>query len=155
MMKTKRFISLVLVLVTLVSALSVFTLSTGAVSKYTQYSAEHGMKKYTFTVRTTGSWWTTSPYISFQSLSKGAGKAPTMLVRVYDYSTNELKVYQFVGRGWLGLGNCLYLKKNRTYDISILYLDNARTNKNAYGTSIAHWTSGYWKINDSNCVKFY
>jgi hypothetical protein len=113
------------------------------------------MKKYTFTVRTTGSWWTTSPYISFQSLSNGAGKAPTMLVRVYDYSTNELKVYQFAGRGWLGLGNCLYLKKNRTYDISILYHDNARTNKNAYGTSIAHWTSGYWKINDSNCVKFY
>lgn len=156
MTKTKRIISLALVLVTLLSVFSIFTLSTSAkwisAKKNVKYDAYHGMEKYTFTVKTTGSWWTGSPYITFKSYGLAGMKDPTMLLRVYDYSTGELKLYSFKGHPWGG--NYLYLKKNRTYDISVCYLDNWDTNKYWAAGGMYQWTTGDWKISGSNLVNF-
>lgn len=161
MTKTKRIISLALVLVTLLSVFSIFTLNASAkwisAKKNVKYDAYHGMEKYTFTVKTTGSWWTGNPYIEFRSYERkeGAQKypAPAMLLRVYDYSTGELKLYRFQGKTWTG-SYCLYLKKNRTYDISVCYLDDWNSNSTIAVGTLSQWTKGYWAITGSYRVNF-
>lgn len=158
MTKTKRIISLALVLVTLMSVFSVFTLNTSAkwisAKKNVKYVAYHGMEKYTFTVKTTGSWWTGNPYIEFRSYENGGRPAPAILLRVYDYSTGELKLYRFQGKYRWYSDFCLYLKKNRTYDISVCYLDNWDTNKYWAVGGMYQWTDGYWAITGSYRVNF-
>ena len=160
MTKTKRIISLALVLVTLLSVFSIFTLNASAkwisAKKNVKYDAYHGMEKYTFTVKTTGSWWQGDAYIKFHSSSdiQGIGMiAPTMVLRVYDYSTNTLTIKYITGKGD-DFYSTLYLKKNRTYDISVCYLENKSTNQRAAGTSIPQWIDGYWDITGSNRVNF-
>ena len=158
MTKTKRIISLALVLVTLLSVFSIFTLNASAkwisAKKNVKYDAYHGMEKYTFTVKTTGSWWTGNPYIEFRSYGAGAYPAPAILLRVYDHSTGELKLYRFQGKYRWYSDYCLYSKKNRTYDISVCYLDDQDKNKFWNTGGIYDWTHGYWAIPDSYLVSF-
>ena len=159
MTKTKRIISLALVLVTLLSVFSIFTLSTSAkwisAKKNVEYDAYHGMEKYTFTVKTSGEWWQSDASIKFHSaasLQNVGMKAPTMLLRVWDYSTNTLTIKYITGSGD-DYYSTLYLKKNRTYDISVCYLNDWSKNSTIWpGSSI--WTDGYWEITGSTRVKF-
>ena len=162
MTKTKRIISLALVLVTLLSVFSIFTLNASAkwisAKKNFLYTVYHGMEKYTFTVKTSGEWWQGDASIKFHSSASNQdwnAKAPTLVLRVWDYSTGTLTIKYITGSG-NDYYSTLYLKKNRTYDISVCYLDNWETNKTPdVGVgNVYKWADGYWEITSSTRVNF-
>lgn len=155
MTKTKRIISLALVLVTLMSILSVFTLSAGAVNPKTHYTAKHGMSKYTFTVKTSGKWWQGNASIKFHSaasLQNVGMKAPTMVLSVYDHTSGTTTTKWITGSGD-DYYSTLSLKKNRTYTITVSYLNNWSKNSTVWVANPI-WTYGYWEITNSTRVKF-
>ena len=155
MMKTKRIISLALVLVTLMSVLAVFTLSAGAVSTNTHYTAKYGMSGYTFKVKTTGAWYQGNASIKFDSaafLQNAGVKAPTMVLSVYDHTAKTTTTKWITGSGD-DYYSTLSLQKNRTYTITVSYLNNWSKNSTVWVANPI-WTYGYWEITGSTRVTF-
>jgi hypothetical protein len=152
MMKTKRFISLTLVLVTLLSVMSAFSLSASAIGtgKLHLHEAKSTVR-FTVTANKNTS-------IKFVCKEGGQGVAPTLLLTVYDRTSNQTHYYWVTGNG-RSLSSRLDLTKNHTYNITVSYNYSASRNwvkTNFYDSNFRRvyaWADGKWYIeNNNNCT---
>lgn len=157
MIKTKRIISLMLIVVTIISMFSVFTASASAATVKAQkhYVAKLG-SSYTFKVETKGYWYQGNASIKFHSaaeLQNAGEKAPTMLLTIKDHSTNKTTTKWISGSGD-DYYSTLSLAKNRTYTITVSYLKNWSKNATIAVGVGQDWAKGYWEITNSTRVIF-
>lgn len=157
MMRTKRFISLALVIVTIISMFSIFAISSSAASVKVKkhYTASLG-SSYTFKVETKGSWYQGNASIKFHSaadIQNVGKKAPTMLLAIKDHSTNKT-TYKWITGSGDDYYSTLSLAKNRTFTITVSYLKDWSENATAAVGVGKDWTCGYWEITGSTRVTF-
>lgn len=155
MTKTKRFISLVAVLIMLISMFSVYSISASAVSTY------DCSKTRTITV-TTQSGGISKPSITFKCKSaKECGShgisnyAPKMSLKIYDHKTGTTTYKRITGSG-SNISSTLKLEKGRSYTITVSYIYNKSINYNAFcvgGGST--WAEGTWWISSTNRISTY
>lgn len=157
MTKTKRFISLMLVIFTVISIFSVFTVCSSAASVKAKkhYTAQRG-SSYTFKVTTTGTWCQGNASIKFHSAAnlQNVGEiAPTMVLTVKDHSTNKT-TYKWITGSGDDYYSTLSLKKNRTFTITVSYLNDWNENASIAVGVGKDWAQGYWEITSSTRVTF-
>ena len=157
MTKTKRFISLMLVVLTVVSMFSIFTVYSSAASVKVKkhYTAKVG-SSYTFKVATTGSWYQGNASIKFHSaanMQNVGEKAPTMVLTIKDHSTNKT-TYKWITGSGDDYYSTLSLAKNRTYTITVSYLKDKKENYTIAVGVGQDWAEGYWEITGSTRVTF-
>ncbi len=157
MTKTRRLISFMLIVATIVTMFSVFAVSASAASVRTKkhYAARLG-SSYTFKVTTKGSWYQGNASIKFHSaadLQNAGEKAPTMLLTIKDHTTNKTTTKWITGSGD-DYYSTLSLAKNHEFTITVSYLRNWSKNSTiAVGTG-RDWAEGYWEITSSTRVTF-
>lgn len=155
MTKTKRFLSLAMVLIIIVSIVSSLSLSVAAVKTKTHYTAQPG-SSYTFQVKTTGKWNQGNASIKFHSAAQYQNvgdSAPKMVLTIKDHTTNKTTTKWITGTGD-DYYSTLSLAKNRTYTITVSYLNNWSKNRSLEPGVGYDWARGYWEITGSTRVKF-
>jgi len=155
-MKTKisKALSLTLVVAMLTSMLSIFGIQASAASTYKCRSTQ------TITV-TTGNGWST-PSMTFKCKaareygSDGISNyAPKMSLKIYDHTAKTTKWARVTGSG-ANISSTLKLSKNRTYTVTVSYLDIASVNKNANRVGGGKgWADGTWWISSTKNIKSY
>lgn len=157
MVKAKRFISLMMVILTIVSMFSIFTVSSSAASVKVNkhYTAQRG-SSYTFKVTTSGAWYQGNASIKFHSaasVQNVGATAPTMVLAVKDHSTNKTTYKWITGNGD-DYYSTLSLAKNRTFTITVSYLNDYSENSSIAVAVGKEWAKGYWEITGSTRVTF-
>jgi hypothetical protein len=151
---TKRLVSLLCVVATLLSMTSIFAVSASAASSKS-YDCDVAR---VITVKT-GSGGLTKPSITFKCKadkefgSRGiSSSAPIMSLKIYDHTTKTTTWKRITGWG-SSISSTLKLERNRTYTITVSYIYDKSLNYNAMRVGGGKaWAEGTWYIASTNKV---
>jgi hypothetical protein len=151
MTKAKKFLSVFLVLTTLLSLVSLFTVSASAITVGKKYSVSSLMNNsVTFYVEASE---TKNGSITFKSRSYQFTCAPTLYLTVYNCDTGRTTYKRITGTCSTYVST-LKLDKNCDYYITVSYIwDRSLNYKLSYFNLKKVWVTGDWWISSySNCT---
>lgn len=149
LIKTKRLLSITLIIATLLSMTSIFSLTASAATGKSKTYDVFTPKSITITTDKSG-----SPYMTFKSTGTSSynygAKAPILSLKVYNHSTKKTEYYSVTGsRIFASVSSKLKLNKNTKYTVTVSYKYNKSLNWGTYGTGMYEktgWYDGFWQI---------
>lgn len=155
--KTKRFLSITLIIATLLSMTSIFSLTASAATGKSDTYNAFAQKSITITTNKSG-----SPYMTFKSTGTSSyqhgAKAPILSLKVYNHSTRKTEYYSVTGsRTFASVSSKLKLNKNTKYTVTVSYKYNKSVNWGKYGTGMYEktgWYDGTWQISATNKLNY-
>jgi lipopolysaccharide export LptBFGC system permease protein LptF len=156
---TKRFLSITVIIATLLSMLSAFSISASAATGKSKGYGAFQSKTITVTTNKSG-----SPYMTFTSTGtasyQGSGaKAPILSLKVYNHNTKKTQYYRVTGSRFFGnsVSSKLKLNKNTKYTVTVGYIYDKSINWGTYGIGMykkSAWYDGTWKITATSNLNY-